>query len=71
MEKPNCRKCRHFFITWNPKTPHGCKRYGIESREDPSKIVSMAGLGDCQGFEDKTKKNDTKGKLDLNRDDLW
>jgi hypothetical protein len=71
MSKPNCSQCRHFFITWNTQTPHGCRRYGIQSREQPSKVVAMAGAGDCQGFEAKKRAEAAKSELDLNRKDLW
>lgn len=70
MERPKCQQCRHFFITWDQKTPHGCRRYGIQSRELPSSIVKAAGMGDCQGFEAKAEKNQKNG-LDLTRKDLW
>ena len=71
MSKPNCSQCRHFYITWNAKTPNGCRRYGIEAKDRPSAIVMAAGLGDCQGFEPKKRPQDTKAGLDLNRKDLW
>ena len=71
MEKPDCLKCRHFYITWSPGTPNGCRRFGIQCKDSPTKIIASAGLGDCQGFEPKAKKaNESKG-LDLSRKDLW
>ena len=71
MSKPNCSQCRHFYITWNAKTPNGCRRYGIESKERPSAIVMAAGMGECQGFEPKKRPETEKSGLDLNRKDLW
>lgn len=71
MEKPKCSQCRHYFITWNPKTPNGCRRYSIQSKEKPSIIVAMAGLGECQGFEAKISNKDKSEPLDLNNKDLW
>jgi hypothetical protein len=71
MANPNCSQCRHFFVTWNPKTPNGCRRYGIQAKEQPSKIVASAGLGDCQGFEAKKTAQDNKKGLDLRSKDLW
>jgi len=60
MSNPNCSQCRHFYITWNAKTPNGCRRFGIESKDKPSNIVAMAGLGDCQGFEAKKRQEAEK-----------
>ncbi len=71
MSKPNCSQCRHYYITWDQKTPNGCRRFGIQSKDLPSNVVRSAGLGDCQGFEAKVKKSDDKKGLDLNRKDLW
>jgi hypothetical protein len=71
MSKPNCAQCRHFYITWDARTPNGCRQYGIQSKEQPSRIVSAAGAGDCQGFEPKKRQEAKKDVLDLNRSDLW
>ncbi|MFP5384527.1 MAG: hypothetical protein ACLGHN_00515 [Bacteriovoracia bacterium] len=70
MEKPKCSLCRHFYITWDQKTPNGCRRFGIQCKDLPSSIVAQAGLGECNGFEAK-KRPEKKDVLDLNRKDLW
>lgn len=71
MSKPNCQQCRHFYITWDQKTPNGCRRFGIQCKDSPANIIAQAGLGDCQGFEQKKKPEEKKPGLDLNRRDLW
>lgn len=71
MEKANCSQCRHFYVTWDPKTPNGCRRFGIKCKDKPSVIVAQAGLGECQGFEAKKRPEETSRGLDLNRKDLW
>ena len=71
MEKPNCTKCKHYFITWNTRTPNGCRKFAIESKDLPSRIVHQAGMGDCQGYEAKKSAETKNEKLDLNRKDLW
>ncbi len=71
MEKPNCSNCRHFYVTWDQKTPNGCRRFGIQCKDKPSAIVAAAGLGDCQGYEARKKPEAGKDRLDLNRKDLW
>jgi hypothetical protein len=69
--KPNCTSCKHFYVTWDPKIPNGCRAYGIQSKDLPSRIVASAGMGDCQGYEAKKKPETKKDGLDLNRKDLW
>jgi hypothetical protein len=71
MSKPNCVQCKHFYITWNPKIPNGCKKFGIQCQDKPSNIVAAAGMGDCQGFEPKKRPEAKSDALDLNRKDLW
>ena len=71
MKKPNCSECRHFYITWDPRTSNGCRRFGIQSKVIPSVIVREAGLGDCQGFEPKKKPQASAKELDIKRKDLW
>jgi hypothetical protein len=71
MSRPNCTQCKHFYITWDPKIPNGCKQYGIQCKDLPSKIVAQAGMGDCAGFEAKKRPEQKTDKLDLNRRDLW
>lgn len=51
--------------------PNGCRRFGIQTKDKPSKIVGMSGLGECQGFEPKKKPESDKKGIDLNRKDLW
>ncbi len=70
MSKPSCSECRHFYITWDAKTPNGCRLFGIKCKDSPSKIIASAGQGECKGFEPK-KKAEAKSGLDLTRKDLW
>ncbi|HXH30248.1 MAG TPA: hypothetical protein VNJ01_05495 [Bacteriovoracaceae bacterium] len=71
MSNPSCSACRHYFITWDAKTPNGCRRFGIKCKDSPSKIISSAGLGECQGFEAKKKAEPKSEGLDLTRKDIW
>lgn len=71
MSKPNCNQCRHYYVTWDQKNPNGCRRFGIQCKDSPSKVIAQAGLGDCMGFEEKTKNRPKEKGLDLNRKDLW
>lgn len=69
-KKPNCMNCQHFFITYDPRTPRGCKLYKLQSRELPSQIVKMAGT-ECMGFKEKVKRNEKPKQKDLNDSSLW
>ena len=67
--KPQCMKCKHFFITHNPKTPRACRVYKIQSKDLPSQIVKLANGGvDCIGFESKPEKKQPKN---LNDSKYW
>ncbi len=71
MSKPNCSQCRHFYITWDQKTPNGCRRYGIQCKDKPSVIVAAAGQGECQGFEAKKRPGPENKGMDLNDKRYW
>ena len=64
-------QCKHFYITWDSKIPNGCRQFGIQCKDLPSKVVAQAGQGECNGFEAKKKPESKDVKLDLNRSDLW
>lgn len=70
--KPNCMKCKHFYITFDQRTPRGCKIYGIQSQSLPSMIVKQANGGsECIGFSPKPQKENTEKKKDLNDAKYW
>ena len=46
----NCRNCRHFFITWNKKTPYGCKAFSMKSYIFPSILVFKQSRKECLYF---------------------
>jgi len=49
-----CHKCRHYYVTWEPKFPHGCRIMGFKSRQMPVVEVRRAMHGkDCLYFEVK------------------
>jgi hypothetical protein len=52
----SCRNCRHFYITWDPKMPYGCRTMGFKTRRLPSMLVRESSGMDCQGFQEKVKK---------------
>lgn len=57
MNRANCLKCKHFYITWDQSTPRGCKLYQIQSQQYPSLVVAAnTAEGTCIGFEAKEIK---------------
>lgn len=68
--KVNCLKCQHYFITFDPVAPKGCRAYGIKSSQLPSVIIKQANNGNnCMGFKEKEKKG--KPEKNLNDDKYW
>ncbi len=62
--KANCTKCKHFYITYDQRTPRGCKVYGIQAQQLPSVIVKKANNGsDCIGFSPKPDKKPKEKNL--------
>ncbi len=52
-DKVTCRRCQHYFITWEPKTPHGCRVMGFKSQLLPSIVVKKDSGVPCQAFVEK------------------
>jgi hypothetical protein len=55
--KALCLQCRHYFVTWDPLMPHGCRAMGFKGRVLPCIEVRQASDMDCQSFEPKPGKS--------------
>jgi len=53
--KINCFHCIHFYITWDPKFPNGCRFFQIKTKNRPSNEVEKSSGLPCQGFEPKKR----------------
>jgi hypothetical protein len=52
----NCFSCSHFFITYEPEFPYGCRAVNFKSRLMPAKLMYVySGIG-CQLFKKKHEK---------------
>ncbi len=47
---PNCLDCEHFFVTWDPRFPRGCRVFGVKTRELPSAVVFRSTGHHCPEF---------------------
>jgi hypothetical protein len=55
IERIDCMKCRHFYITWDPKFPRGCRAFGFKTHSMPSLSVLSSSGKPCMNFELKEK----------------
>jgi len=56
-----CRQCRHYYVTWDPWFPHGCRAMGFKSRRSPNAEVREAMQGqDCVLFARKPTSTGTE-----------
>ncbi len=35
----DCRRCVHFYVTWDKNMPFGCRGHGFKSAQIPSQVV--------------------------------
>ncbi|MCK5884315.1 MAG: hypothetical protein KAG61_11550 [Bacteriovoracaceae bacterium] len=68
-DKPVCRNCKHYFVTWDPQSPNGCKAFGFRGKSIPCIAVKRESGNDCMKFT--AKQSRTQKGLDLNDDKLW
>jgi len=52
-DRPDCWKCRHFAVSWDPKLPYLCKLIGFKSRSLPALEVIRVDGKACEGFAAK------------------
>ena len=69
-QKPMCLRCKHYYSTYNPVSPRGCKKYKFQSSRIPSMVVKEQTGTDCQAYEEKVKKDEDK-KDSLNDPKYW
>lgn len=48
---PDCLKCLHFRVTWDPSFPRSCLVFGVKGARMPSQEVFLATGLHCPGFE--------------------
>lgn len=50
----NCHRCTHYYVTWDPNFPHGCRAMEFKSRRYPIDDVRREIQGkDCLAFARK------------------
>jgi hypothetical protein len=55
---PNCLKCIHYYITYEPSMPYGCRAMKFKSARKPTQVVFSSSGMHCQLFA--LKKDDKK-----------
>ncbi|MFP4012273.1 MAG: hypothetical protein ACLFUM_11260 [Spirochaetaceae bacterium] len=55
---PNCLKCRHFYVTWDPRFPRGCAVFGVKTQRLPSLVVYESTGMHCPRFERSERVKD-------------
>ena len=50
----DCKKCVHFFVTWEKACPYGCKAYGFKSFQMPSITVKTSSGENCNFFKQRS-----------------
>ena len=58
---PDCFRCRHFRITWEPAYPRSCRIFGFKTRSVPSAEVFLSTGKHCFSFEAREGK--TEGQI--------
>lgn len=48
-----CKGCIHFFVTYDPRFPYGCRSMGFKSLRYPDSAVRAATGAPCQGWAAK------------------
>lgn len=54
---PNCLQCEHFYVTWDPRFPRGCRMFGIKTPRIPSRVVFETTGNHCPAFTPDRRRN--------------
>ncbi|MEZ4330604.1 MAG: uracil-DNA glycosylase [Myxococcota bacterium] len=54
--RPDCLHCVHYFVTWEPAKPRGCRAYAFKSEDLPSDVVFESSGEPCRLFERKPER---------------
>jgi hypothetical protein len=60
MKRIDCRRCIHYFVTWVPSAPHGCKVMGFKSHRLPSVVVYQNSGDLCRAYRPKHSDDPSK-----------
>ena len=59
---PICNKCQHFYVTYKPKFPYGCKAFRVISKKLPYlEVKNISGIN-CALFSKRNKNVTIKNK---------
>ena len=62
MNNPICNECQHFYITYKPKFPYGCKAFQVISKKLPYLEVKNISVINCALFSKRNKNVTIKNK---------
>ncbi len=63
MERADCTRCSHFFITWDARAPYGCSAWGIKLAQHPQNAVYASSGIQCQLFQAKSGVRRVQGAV--------
>ncbi len=52
-DRIDCLQCRHFFVTWDPAFPRGCRAMHFKGKEMPASFVRRISGRWCLKFDKK------------------
>ena len=55
---PECRSCRHYFVTYEARWPHGCRAFDMKSKRLPCLEVAANSGERCHGWEVRRQVRD-------------
>ncbi len=55
-----CRKCKHFYITWDKDKPYGCRAMYFKTSRKPSVVVLESSGSICLKFTPKAQSNSSE-----------
>ena len=58
----SCHGCQHFFVTYDPRRPWGCRRFGFKGKNLPAQTVYEATGMQCAYYLAKLSVRELRKK---------
>ena len=62
-ERPDCYRCRAFFVTYEPAHPYGCRTFSMKTKALPSLVVQSSSGSPCGAFDPKRPADGPSGSV--------
>lgn len=54
----DCRRCKHYYVTWDKRFPHGCRSMKFKAKTLPAAAVVNSSRMHCLYYVERKRSGD-------------